>query len=151
MKITVMYITLMFVVNESLGYLLGISSRTIARNLVALLQEAGITFGHSGWIVMSRLWEQDGLTQAEISARSKLAKPNISKYIDMLEKEHYLSRKADPKDRRNYHIHLTEKGKNARAACIACARAATRSLVVDLTPEQQEVLLELLKKLNTEN
>jgi DNA-binding MarR family transcriptional regulator len=46
------------------------------------MQAQNIDIGHSGWIVLSRLWEEDGLSQQEISDRSGVAKPNISNYID---------------------------------------------------------------------
>jgi DNA-binding MarR family transcriptional regulator len=64
--------------------------------------------------VLSRLWEEDGLSQQEISERSGVAKPNISTYIDSLEKGDYVVRVDDPADRRNYKIYMTQKAKKAK-------------------------------------
>jgi DNA-binding MarR family transcriptional regulator len=73
---------------------------------VQLMHAENIDIGHSGWIVLSRLWEEDRLSQQEISDRSGVAKPNISNYIDQLEKEDYLVRVDDPADGPNYKIYM---------------------------------------------
>src|SRR5690348_12751215 len=57
------------------------------------------------------LWQQDGLTQAELSARSQIDRTTMGGLVDRLEKEGLLERRSHPEDRRAHRICLTDKGK----------------------------------------
>ncbi len=140
----------MFIVNQSLGYLLGQAAKKTVARFSQLMQEHGIDIGLSGWIVLSRLWEEDGLSQQEISDRSGVAKPNISTYCDKLEKESYLVRAADQVDRRNYRLFLTNKGKDLKARCQQLAQQSNEETLLNLTEEESAILIKLLRKLHGE-
>jgi DNA-binding MarR family transcriptional regulator len=138
----------MFSVNESLGYLLAMAAKKTSARFTQLMQEQGIDIGHSGWIVLSRLWEEDGLSQQEISDRSGVAKPNISTYCDKLEGENYLVRVDDRTDRRNYRLFLTRKGRDLKSICQQLAQQSNQETVRALSDAEKETLLHLLAKLN---
>ena len=137
----------MFKVNESLGFLLGSLAKKTGARFMQLLQAEQIDIGFSGWIVLSRLWEEDGLSQQEISERSGVAKPNISTYIDNLEKGDYVVRVNDPADRRNYKIYMTQKAKNIRERCQRLAQQSNEATMEALSAGERETLLNLLKKM----
>ena len=137
----------MFKVNESLGFLLGSLAKKTGARFMQLLQAEQIDIGFSGWIVLSRLWEEDGLSQQEISERSGVAKPNISTYIDNLEKGDYVVRVNDPADRRNYKIYMTQKAKNIRERCQRLAQQSNEATMEALSAVEKETLLNLLKKM----
>jgi DNA-binding MarR family transcriptional regulator len=139
----------MFRVNQSLGFLLAMAAKKTAARFSQLMQENNIDIGHSGWIVLSRLWEEDGLSQQEISDRSGVAKPNISTYCDKLEAENYLVRVADQIDRRNYRLFLTQKGKSLKNICQQLAGQSNEETAKDLSPAEKETLLRLLQKIHT--
>jgi DNA-binding MarR family transcriptional regulator len=138
----------MFRVNESAGFLLGTLAKKTGARFMQLLQAEGIEFGFSGWIVLSRLWEEDGLSQQEISSRSGVAKPNISTYIDMLEKGDYVVRVDDPNDRRNYNIYMTQKAKKLKEKCQALAQQSNDDTLQPLSNTEKETFIKLLKKMN---
>jgi DNA-binding MarR family transcriptional regulator len=136
-----------FKVNESLGFLLGSLAKKTATRFMQLLQQENITIGLSGWIVLSRLWEEDGLSQQEISERSGVAKPNISTYIDSLEKNDYVIRVDDPNDRRNYKIYMTQKSKTLKLKCRTLAQQSNEETMENLSIGERETLQKLLKKM----
>jgi DNA-binding MarR family transcriptional regulator len=138
-----------FRVNESLGFLLGTLAKKTGARLMQLMQAEGIDIGFSGWIVLSRLWEEDGLSQQEISDRSGVAKPNISTYIDNLERGNYVVRVDDPADRRNYKIYMTQKSKKLKEKCQALGKQTNDETMQNLTTVERETLLKLLRKMNT--
>jgi DNA-binding MarR family transcriptional regulator len=142
------YLCFMFRVNHSLGFLLATAAKKTAARFSQLMQENHIEIGHSGWIVLSRLWEEDGLSQQEISDRSGVAKPNISTYCDKLEAENYLVRVADQVDRRNYRLFLTQKGKSLKTLCQQLAAQSNEETTNNLSPSEKETLLQLLRKIN---
>ncbi|HZF65871.1 MAG TPA: MarR family transcriptional regulator [Chitinophagaceae bacterium] len=137
----------MFRVNDSAGFLLGTLAKKTAARFTQLMQAQNIDIGHSGWIVLSRLWEEDGLSQQEISDRSGVAKPNISTYIDALEQTDYVVRVDDAADRRNYKIFITQKAKKLKDKCQALAQQSNEETLQPLTPAEREALLKLLKKM----
>jgi DNA-binding MarR family transcriptional regulator len=137
----------MFQVNHSAGFLLGTLAKKTAARFMQLMQGDKIDIGLSGWIVLSRLWEEDGLSQQEISERSGVAKPNISTYIDNLEKGDYVVRVDDPTDRRNYKIYMTQKAKKLKEKCQALAQQSNDETMQRLTDAEKEKFLELLLKM----
>ena len=64
------------------------------------------------WRVLHRLWEEDGLSQNEISKRLFKQEPNITRIVDNLEKNNLVVRKSVENNRRKYRVFLTEKGRD---------------------------------------
>jgi len=131
-----------------MGFLVGSLAKRSAARFMQLMQQEGIDIGLSGWIVLSRLWEEDGLTQQDISDRSGVAKPNISTYIDNLEKANYVVRVDDATDRRNYRIQMTQKAKNLKDKCQSLAQQSNNEAMENLSEPEREQFLKLLRKMN---
>src|SRR6266702_4405629 len=62
--------------------------------------------------LLAFLWIEDGLSQAELSAKSQIDRTTIGGIIDRLEKEGMVERRSHPEDRRAYQVFLTGKGKS---------------------------------------
>ena len=139
----------MFKVNQSLGYQLSLAAKKTSARFIQLMHENGIDIGHSGWIVLSRLWEEDGLSQQEISDRSGVAKPNISTYCDKLEAQSYLVRADDPADRRNYRLFLTKKAKDLKDICQQLAQQSNEETAKNLSEADRITLMQLLYRINS--
>lgn len=58
---------------------------------------------------------EKGLTQNELAAELRLDKSTTSRTIDGLEKSRYVTREADPCDRRAYRLRPSEKGRRLHA------------------------------------
>ncbi len=65
-------------------------------------------------ILLTRLWEEEGLSQNEICKLTSKGKSNVTRIIDNLMKKGLVIRKTDPKDRRSTKVYLTEEGKALR-------------------------------------
>ncbi len=84
-----------------------------------LRKKFGITFGQ--WKVLIILANNAaGLTQKEIADKLALEGPTLIPIIDKLEKDAFVIRKIDPKDRRINRILLTEKAHEFLDETIAC-------------------------------
>jgi DNA-binding MarR family transcriptional regulator len=95
------------------------------------------------------LWNEDGITQAELSARSQIDRTTMGGLIDRLQKEGLLVRGVHPEDRRAYRICLTEKGKALQETLTPLALTAQQRLISKLTPEELDTLKELLEKIRS--
>ena len=79
-------------------------------------------FGLAGakWKVIVALSMKEGITQKHIADMVFVEAPTLVPIIDRMEKEGYLTRQADPSDRRNNLIFMTEKSKDLVDPIIDC-------------------------------
>ncbi len=59
------------------------------------------------WVILARLERQPGLTQNDIAAIVEVEPITVARLVDRLETHGLLERRADPKDRRVWRLHLT--------------------------------------------
>jgi MarR family transcriptional regulator for hemolysin len=59
------------------------------------------------WVILARLERQPGLTQNEMAAIVEVEPITIARLVDRLEGRGLVVRKADPRDRRVWRLHLT--------------------------------------------
>lgn len=84
-------------------------ARKISRIHNKACSEYQITTGQS--FILIDLLEHDNSTMTEVANRVQLDTPAITRYIDRLIKESFVTREEDSNDRRLSRISLTEKGK----------------------------------------
>jgi DNA-binding MarR family transcriptional regulator len=97
-----------------------IYSAGIAINRVykPMLDELGVTY--TQYLVLSSLWEQDGMTITAISDRLWLEPSTITPSVKRLEAAGYVERSRNKEDERLVHVFLSAKGKDlhARTGCL---------------------------------
>ena len=102
-------------------------------------------------MVLSVLWEQDGLTPGEIARRLGAATPTIVNTATRMEEAGLVVRKPDPADARLVRLHLTPRGQSARepvrAARAALERHATASLTVSELDHLRSALTKIIAQL----
>ena len=64
------------------------------------------------WKIIAVLSIKEGITQKTIADMIFVEAPTLVPVIDKMEKEGYLTRQSDPKDRRNNLIFMTKKSKD---------------------------------------
>ena len=90
-----------------------LASRLLVRSLSARLNPKGIGYGQ--FPVLQHLWEEDGLTQKELSNRVRIEAPTMVRTLDRMEREMLVTRTRSETDRRQIHIRLTPKGKGLKS------------------------------------
>lgn len=101
----------------------------------------------SQFAVLEALYHLGHLTQGEISAKVLKSGSNMTTVIDNLERDGYVRRERDEKDRRVIHVHLTEAGRGKLEAILPGHIAALVDEFKVLSASEQETLGELCKKL----
>ncbi|GFO57971.1 MarR family transcriptional regulator [Geomonas silvestris] len=99
--------------------------------------------------VLGFLWQEDGMSQSELSARSQIDRTTMGGLIDRLEKEGLVARRSHPDDRRAYRICLTPRGKALQSELTPLAHSALAKLTAKLDPQEIETLKSLLEKLRS--
>ena len=93
------------------------------------------------------LWQEDGLSQAELSSRSQIDRTTMGGLIDRLEKEGLVKRLTHPNDRRAYQVCLTELGKGMQHELSPLAIKTLARFTSPLTADEVATLRQLLQKL----
>lgn len=91
---------------------------------------------------------QEGLTISEISEKMGISLPSVTAAINKLVKKGYVEKKRSQVDGRVVHVTLTKMGHKADTAHRYFHIRMVRSIVQDLTEEEQAALLKGLQKLN---
>lgn len=89
------------------------------RSLSRRLAGHGVPFGH--WTFLRILWEEDGLTQRELSERAGVMEPSTFAAIKAMEKLGYVKRRRLRENRKNVFVHLTPKGRALKKKLVPLA------------------------------
>src|SRR5882724_9890646 len=100
--------------------------------------------------ILRMLGASGGLSQQELSARLGIHPSRLVAILDALEQQRLVERQPNADDRRQYALHLTEKGQGTLGEIGRIAREHKESLCGALTAAEREQLGELLQKIATD-
>lgn len=96
---------------NSLGYAIGKTNYYLKTLINKLLKQEKCGITNEQWLVLKVIDANPEMTQTEIAEKSQKDKTNITRIIDLLEKNGFVVRRRDEIDRRMYRICATEDGK----------------------------------------
>ena len=134
-----------FPVASSVGFQIRATHRLLQRFLQLKIEPHGITLGM--WYFLRALWDEDGLTQRELSQRVGTMEPTTLSAILNMESRGLVRRVRDKVDRRKLHIHLTAKGRDLQHKLIPLARDVVATAVQGLSVAEEKKLLATLAEI----
>jgi DNA-binding MarR family transcriptional regulator len=137
-----------FKFETSFGRILGVAHTAMFRHLSKLMSDRNLPVTPDQFRVLSHLWQKDGRQQSELAACTNRNRANVTRIIDILEREGIVERRDDPNDRRVFHIYLTELGKSLRAETAKCAAQSVEDSLAGLTTQEIEICTKVLLKIN---
>lgn len=134
---------------QSLGYLCRVNFRLFSRALETRIAAHGVSSGQ--WRSLRVLWEEDGLTQRELSLRVGTTEATTFAILRSLERDRFIVRKQDKHDRRKTRIHLTPKARRLRTKLLPFV-GDVNALAAAGIPEQdlhvtRQVLVQMYRNL----
>ncbi|CAH7433511.1 Transcriptional regulator, MarR family [Vibrio chagasii] len=130
---------------NSFGWLVNVVANKASKDFDVELKKYGLTIAL--WPTLMCLWEEEGLTQRDIAAKSKVENSTTTRTLDKLEKLDLVERRADPNSRRSFRIYLTEKGKELEKDIIPVPDRVNKELMSALDADEQQQMIGLLKKM----
>jgi len=117
--------------DSQLCFSLYTTTLAINRTYKPMLDELGITYPQ--YLVLSTLWEDDGLTIGAIASRLSLEPSTITPLVKRLELAGFLGRLRNPADERQVEVRLTEAGRDLRSktACLTDTLLQRSGMSVD--------------------
>lgn len=112
------------------------------------LAKENVTFGQ--FVHLERLWDQDGLTQKELSKRVGVETASSTSILAELEELGYVVRKRSVVDGRAINVHLTPAGSALQQSLLSCASRVNARAKRALEPEVVEQLYGMLDAITRE-
>lgn len=136
-----------FKFEESFGRILGVAHTSMFRHLSKLMKDQNLPITPEQFSVLSHLWQKDGLQQTELALCTNRNRANVTRILDILERESIVERRDDANDRRVFRIYLTDKGKSLKEATAKCAEQSIKDSLKGLTKDEIDTCLKVLLKI----
>ena len=137
-----------FKFDDSMGFVINRAAIRLKNELWQGFRAAGFDITPEQWAILNCLWEKDGLTQTEIADRILKDKTNLTRMLDVMEREGLAERRPHEKDRRSYRIHLTGKGRGLKSKLIPIAVKINKASIKGLTSGERDTLKKLMNVIN---
>ena len=112
----------------------------------AKLELSAIGLNHKFYIPLLALLDEEGVNQRQLGLKLNFPEYFTSRNIDAMVKAGYAERRPEPNSRRAVLVFLTKAGR-AKAECLpGLARRLNEDVLAELTKEEQQKVVELLKK-----
>ncbi|AXI45014.1 MarR family transcriptional regulator [Sulfitobacter sp. SK012] len=102
------------------------------------------------WRVLFHLGLYGRMTASDIGARAKMHKTKISRAVQRLAEQRFLTRTRDKGDRRVEHLELTAQGRKAYSDLSSVAARYDNALASQFTEQEMEILRRALLKLGAD-
>jgi len=136
-----------FKFEHSFGRILGLAHMAMFRHLSTLMKEHNLPITPDQFRVMNHLWQKDGLQQTELAICTNRNRANVTRIIDILEREGIVERRDHNADRRVFRIYLTDKGKSIKEETGRCALQSIEDSLKGLSKEEIEICTKVLLKI----
>ncbi len=130
---------------DSIGHQVRWAHRALQRELEERLKPFGISNGM--WHFLRALWEEDGLSQRELSDRVGTSEATTVSALHAMEKRGLALRVPNSDDRRKSNIFLTRPAKDMRDLLLPEARAVNRAATEGISAAEIEGLKTTLGKI----
>lgn len=135
--------------NDRMAHLIKDTERAFRRALQIRLAAHGVPFGH--WSFLRILWDADGLTQKELSARAGVMEPTTFAAMKAMESLGYIERKQLLTNKKNMYVHLTAEGRALKKKLVPMAEATNLVSVQGVSAQDiqttRKVLLAMIENL----
>lgn len=137
-----------FKFDDSIGFLVNRAAIRLKNELWKAFKANGFGITPEQWGVMNCLWEKDGQTQTEIAERILKDKTNLTRMLDVMEREELVERRHHERDRRSYRIYLTPKGLKLKEKLIPIAMKINETSIQDLSEKERNLLKRLVNTID---
>lgn len=131
----------------SVGYLLRDTYRAFTKVLQSRIAAHGVTIGQ--WYFLRVLWDEDGLTQRELSQRVGMMEPTTVTALNGMEKRGYVKRVRNTDDKRKVNIYLTDRGRDLRNTLLPHAIDVNIRAVAGVSLDDVETLRRTLNAMKS--
>jgi DNA-binding MarR family transcriptional regulator len=128
-------------------HMVGRTAFTIKHKLHKQFKSKGYKATPEHWGILNLLEGEEGLSQSEIAEKTIKDKGNITRMLDVMQRNGLIQRRKHENDRRAYKIFLTNKGRNLQYALAQYVQEIDKQACLGLSVEELKELKRILKKM----
>ena len=133
--------------DRNFGFLLNDVARLLRTTFDRRVKPLGLT--RSQWWVLTHLFRNDGMTQAELADMLEVERPTLGRLLDRLEANGWIRREADAQDRRAKRVYLTQAVEPSMRAMRHIAAQVRADAMEGMSTEEQERFVDTLIAVKT--
>ncbi|MBP1851678.1 MarR family winged helix-turn-helix transcriptional regulator [Rhizobium halophytocola] len=129
--------------NGSATYLAAQLAKAFTRSLQARAAKLGFSPGQ--FPILLALWDEDGLTQAQLLQRIDVEQATMANTLARMQRDGLIEKKPHPNDRRAQRIYLTEPARALQEEALTAAEEADDALFSGFRRFEKELMLEYIR------
>jgi DNA-binding MarR family transcriptional regulator len=129
--------------DSSIGYLINRTALNLNNLLARRLKDYNIT--PEQFVLLSRLIEEEGISQRDLALRSEKDPPGITRMLDNMLAKGLITKQHN--DRRSLSIYLTEDARKIYKDLVKIEQETMSQIVMGLTEEQVHYLKTMVKQI----
>lgn len=130
---------------DCICFRLGKAARKVTRAYREEIACHGLT--HGQFFLLVAIMEVEGLLPSELAERTAQERPTITGLLDRLEREGWIERRTDPRDRRVLRIYLGSRGLESRTELLALFEETNQKFLDRLSMEEWNQMQSFLVRL----
>jgi DNA-binding MarR family transcriptional regulator len=135
-----------YVLEKSLGYLAARFSRIMLRRINAALTRHGLPITSDQYSLLVQLWDQNGLPQGALAAKTVKDKTTMARLAAGLESQGVIVRLPGPGDARERLLYLTDRGKEIMDEATGLVHAILDEAGEGIEESQLDVCRDVLRR-----
>ena len=134
-------------IDLSIAYLVGRTSRSISKRLGKKFFDAGFDVSYEQWSIIVHLYRKDGQTQQELAKVAVKDKAAVTRLINVLEKKNIVLRIPDKSDKRSKLVYLTNKAKKFKQDLITVVKTLLNEAALNISQDEMVQCKNTLNKI----
>ncbi len=133
------------VLHRSLGYQIRALHLAMRQEVENGLARHGIPFGMGYYL--RALWEEDGLTQKELSRRAGTTEPTTVEMVRKMVERGIVERRRSPTDRRKIHVFLTRQGRRLQSKALPYMIRTQDTALAGITEAEERIFRSVVARM----
>ena len=138
-----------FKLERAIGYVVNRAALRMKAELQRAFRAKGYNLTTEHWAVMNCLWEKEGTTQTEIARKIAKDKTNLTRILDVMERNGLIKREYHESDRRSYRIFLTQEAWKMKDELIAIAEEVSLVATRGISAKSEREIIRLMNIINS--
>ncbi len=135
------------VLEKALPFLINACYQQIRSTTYKEFLAHGLELTPEQWIVLVRLWQQDGQSQAALGESTMRDASTMSRIVSTMQAAGLVQRRTDTEDGRAYRVHLTSAGRALKPKLVPVAQAIVTRLEHGISERDLEVTHRTLSRM----
>jgi DNA-binding MarR family transcriptional regulator len=135
-----------FDLDSALGFVVGRTCHFMRKAFRQTFSAAGQSVTPEEWVLLNRLWVQDGQRHAELTASTVRDRTTVTRLLDSMVGKGLVRRETDPDDRRGVRTWLTPEGAALKHQLIPVATGLLARATQGISEEELDNCRKTLSK-----